>query len=201
MVKEEKVVAVVDPTSAAGETELMNEVSEIERFADSIVVENDDDFLKAGEFGVLLKTKMAEVTEFFAPMKSAAHAAHKQICDREKQMLRPLKNAETTVKNTLGKYTHEKMLAQKAAEEEARRLAQEEAEKRLEEAVKAEQLGDHDKAQFALLDAEIAEMESKSIVVQSEDRKVKGVSVQKEWEITSIDGGCYEAYSVLKRGD
>lgn len=55
----------------------------------------------------MLKQKAAEVTEFFKPMKDTAYKAHKAICDREKEMLTPLRNAEKTLKKTMGDYAME----------------------------------------------------------------------------------------------
>ena len=184
---EEKVVAVVDPLTSAGEEELATEITDIEVRAGGLVVANDQQYTEAGEFGVLLKQKMAEVTEFFAPMKKAAHDAHKQVCDREKQMLAPLKNAESILKKSMGAYALKKEQERKVAEEAARRLAQEEADRKLEAAIAAEQNGDADALKAAMLDAEIADSASRMVPVESETPKAKGVSFQKDWEITDID--------------
>lgn len=125
----ETIVAVVSPQMVAGEDKLAVEVSNIETEAERIVVKNDDEYSEAAEFGRLLKQKMSEVSEFFAPMKKSAHDAHKQICDREKQMLAPLKQAEKILKDSMGAYVLKKEQERKAAEEAARLLAQEEANK------------------------------------------------------------------------
>lgn len=184
---EEKVVAVVDPLTSAGEEELATEITDIEVRAGGLAVANDQQYTEAGEFGVLLKQKMAEVTEFFAPMKKAAHDAHKQVCDREKQMLAPLKNAESILKKSMGAYALKKEQERKAAEEAARRLAQEEADRKLEAAIAAEQNGDADALKAAMLDAEIADSAARMVTVESETPKAKGISFQKDWEITDID--------------
>lgn len=184
---EEKVVAVVDPLTSAGEDELAVEVTDIEVRAEGLMVTDDRQYAEAGEFGVLLKKKMAEVTAFFAPMKKAAHDAHKQVCDREKQMLTPLKNAESTLKKSMAAYALKKEQERKEAEEAARRLAQEEANRKLEAAIAAEQNGDAAALKAAMLDAEIADTASRTVVVESNTPKAKGVSMQKDWEIIDID--------------
>lgn len=184
---EEKVVAVVEPLTSAGEDELAVEVTDIEVRAEGLVVTDDQQYTEAGEFGVLLKQKMAEVTAFFAPMKKAAHDAHKQVCDREKQMLTPLKNAESILKKSMGTYALKKEQERRAAEEAARRLAQEEADRKLEAAIAAEQSGDADAVKAAMIDAEIADSASRMVTVEHDTPKAKGVSVQKDWEITDID--------------
>lgn len=184
---EEKVVAVVEPLTSAGEDELAVEVTDIEVRAEGLVVTDDQQYTEAGEFGVLLKQKMAEVTAFFAPMKKAAHDAHKQVCDREKQMLTPLKNAESILKKSMGAYALKKEQERRAAEEAARRLAQEEADRKLEAAIAAERSGDADAVKAAMIDAEIADSASRMVTVEPDTPKAKGVSVQKDWEITDID--------------
>lgn len=183
---EEKVVAVIDQ-KAITETALATKVANDEEAAYSLVVENDAQYAEAGEFGIHLKQAMSEVTDFFAPMKKAAHEAHKNICDREKQMLTPLKNAEAALKKSMGAYALKKEQERKAAEEAARRLAQEEAERKLAEAIKAEENGDETAVKAALLDAEIADSASRMATVDVASPKAKGVSVRKDWEITDID--------------
>ena len=184
---EEKVVAVIEPQTAAGEDELTEEVTGIELRAGQLVVSTDDEYKEAGEFGRMLKGKMADVKSFFEPMKKAAHDAHKQICDREKTMLEPLKNAETILKQSMGAYALKKEQERKAAEEAARRLAQEEAERQLAASIEAEENGDSDAAKAAMMDAEIADNASRMVSIPPEKLKAEGVGTQKDWEIVSID--------------
>lgn len=184
---EEKVVAVIEPQTAVGEDELAVQVTDIEIRAEGLVVSNDDEYKEAGELGRLLKAKMAEVTEFFAPMKKSAHDAHKQVCDREKQMLSPLKNAEAVLKKSMGAYALKKEQERKAAEEAARRLAQEEAERKLQASIDAEASGNVEAAKAAMLDAEIADNASRMVSMPEQKLKAEGVGTQKDWEITAID--------------
>lgn len=187
MNNDEKVVAVIEPLKAAGEAELAGQVTAIEATAESMLVLNDEQYQGAGEFGVMLRQKMAEVVSFFAPMKKAAHDAHKQICDREKQMLTPLKTAEATLKQYMSDYVQKKDAERRAAEEAARRLAQEEAERKMAQAIEAEKNGDAEAAGIAFADAAIADSSSRSIVVDAEKPKASGVTVTKDWEIDQID--------------
>lgn len=187
MNNEEKVVAVVDPLKSAGEDDLAVEVTDIEVRAEGLVVTDDQQYEEAGAFGVKLKEKMAEVTAFFAPMKKAAHDAHKQVCDREKQMLAPLKKAESILKKSMGDYALKKEEERRAAEEAARKLAQEETDRLLEAAVNAEANGDTEASRAALLDAEITDSAARMAMIESNTPKAKGVSMQKDWEITDID--------------
>lgn len=184
---EEKVVAVIEPQTAAGEVELAVQVTDLEFRAECLIVSSDDEYKAAGEFGRLLKAKMAEVTEFFAPMKKAAHDAHKQVCDKEKKMLSPLKNAEAALKKSMGAYALKKEQERKASEEAARRLAQEEADRKMQASIDAEASGDAEAATAAMLDAEIADRASRMVSMPEEKLKAEGVGTQKDWEITAID--------------
>ncbi len=183
---DEMVLATIEQQDA-GEEELTVQVSDIETIANTLVVLNDKDYETAGELGVQIKTKIAEVTEFFAPMKKAANEAHKNVCSREKEMLAPLKSAEAILKKTMGEYVTKKERERREAEERARKLAHEEAERKLAEAVDAEQKGDHAASEAALLDAEISDTASRSITINQQQPKTKGVSVKTDWEITNID--------------
>jgi ribosomal protein S17E len=160
----EKVVALV-PDKHNEEIALSRSVTAIELEAESIVIETDEDYSAAAEFGRKVKRAAAEVTEFFKPMKDDAHRAHKTICDREKAMLTPLTNAEKVLKNTIGGYSLRKERERKAAEEAARRAAQEEANRRLAEAAEQEKAGNAEAAESAMLDAQMADSMSHNITV------------------------------------
>lgn len=185
----ETVVAVLPKNSPASprEEELENEVSEIEAAALAVSIHTDQDYESAGQFGVLLKKKAAEVTEFFKPLKDSAYKTHKAICDREKEMLTPLRNAEKTLKRTMGDYAMEQERKRREAEEAARRAAEEEACRKLEEAARLDSAGDVDGAEAALQDAEISEDVSRMVFVPGGTPKAKGVTASKDWEIVSVN--------------
>ena len=186
--KNETVVAVMGATQKAeGEAELSRAVTEIEFQAESIIIKTEEDYQSAGEFGRLLKKKSAEVTEFFAPMKKAAHDAHKQICDREKQMLTPLMNAEKVIKKTMGAFALEQERKKKEEEERLRKLAEEEANRLLAQAVEAEASGNAEVAKMAMENASVIESAGRSIVIDAPQPKAEGVSMTSDWEIESID--------------
>lgn len=76
----ETIVAVVEQKSnelapAEEEKALSQSVSEVEKMAASIIINSEEDYKRAAEFGRMLKQRNAEVTEFFAPMKKSAHEA------------------------------------------------------------------------------------------------------------------------------
>ena len=122
MKQAETLVAQVPQAELMDEQQLNREVTDIEFQAEAMVIQNDEDYAAAGEFGKLLKQKAAQVTSFFKPMKDSAYQAHKAVCDREKAMLTPLKNAEKTVKSAMSNYFTERERQRKAAEEAAAEL-------------------------------------------------------------------------------
>lgn len=42
-----------------------------------------------------------KIVAFFAPMKSAAHKAHRAVCDREKEHVEPVERAEASIKSAM----------------------------------------------------------------------------------------------------
>lgn len=190
MKRKEEVLAVIDqPNRAEGEVELSQAVSEVERQAQSMVIQSDDQYKKAAEFGRTLKQKSAEVVEFFKPMKKAAHDAHKQICDREKTMLTPIANAEKLLKRAMGAYDLMKMQKAREEEQRLRAIAQAEEERLLAEAIRMEEQGEKEMADENFENAQFVADSARSISVQAEAIKAAGVSSTTDWEIASIAPG------------
>lgn len=183
----ETVVAVLDTTPPETEQGIAEQVVELEFQAEKLVVTSDSQYAEAGAFGRQIKEKMAEVTQFFAPLKKSAHEAHAQICAREKSMLQPLKAAETMLKKAMSEYTMKIEKARREAEEAVRRLAREEAERKLAEGIAAEESGDSKTAEMAMLDAQFAEEAARALVIDTQETKVSGVSTTVDWEIESVD--------------
>lgn len=169
------------------EEALCQEVTDIEFQAGAITIDNEDDYKEAAQFGRLLKQRTAEVKDFWKPLKEAAHKAHAEICAREKAMLQPLSNAEKILKQTMGAYISEQERIRREAEEAARRAAQAEVERRLQEAIALEAQGKTSAADAAVEEAEIMDEMSNVVSVAAEKSKAEGVTTKKDWEIESID--------------
>lgn len=188
MSKKEEVLAVVSQSNKVeGEVELSQAVSVVERQAQQISIRTTEEYKQAAEFGRLLKQKTAEVTEFFAPMKKAAHDAHKHICDREKAMLAPIANAEKLLKRTMGEFQMEQQRKQREEEERLRALAKAEEERLLAEAIKMEEQGEKEMSEEHFENAQFMANAARSISVPKETVKAEGVSTSVDWEIESID--------------
>lgn len=183
----EKVVAVLPDYRDEKEKRLTNSITAIEFQAESIVINGDEDYQAAAEFGRELKRKSAEVTAFFKPMKDAANKAHKEVCQREKAMLEPLKNAEGILKKEMGRYTMEQERQRAEMERQLRLAAQAEADKKLAEAAAAEEAGDKAGCEAALLDAQIIDTAGRSASLQVQTPKARGTSVSKDWQIVAVD--------------
>ncbi len=188
-IENEKVVAIMPAIvrTENDEAVLSRKVTSTELEAESIIIETDEDYNNAAEFGKRVKQEAANVISFFKDMKDDAYKAHKTICDREKQILKPLQNAEAILKRVMGEYALLKERKRKAAEAETRRLAQEEAERKLLEAIKLEKSGDSAAAECVMLDAEMADTMSRNVTITAEPPKVKGVSQTTDWELVSVD--------------
>lgn len=168
------------------EQQLSQEITGIEFQAESFVILTDEDYAAAGEFGKLLKRKATEVISFFRPMKDSAYQAHKAVCDREKDMLTPLRNAESAIKKTMGSYLIKQEHKCWEAEEVSRREAEVERERKFLEATELEKTGDKEKAETAMTEAIVMD-EATTYSVSAAPPKVDGVSASKDWEIVEID--------------
>ena len=187
----ERVISVIGANAlemeAPKEEALREQTTDLEIRAAEVLVRNDQEYEQAAEFGKMLKAKAAEVTSFFKPMKDAAHKAHKQVCDREKEMLAPLSKAEKIVKQAMGDYITEKERRRREAEEAARRAAEEEAKRRLAEAIDLDEQGNAEAADAAIEEAQIMESAAANVFAAQSTPKLKGVSSSKDWEITGIN--------------
>lgn len=183
----EKVIAVLPDLRDENEKRLTKSITAIELQAESIIIAGDEDYQAAAEFGRELKRKSAEVTAFFKPMKDAANKAHKEVCQREKAMLEPLKNAEGILKQEMGRYTMEQERRRLEMERQLRLAAQAEADKKLAEAAAEEEAGDKDKSAAAFLDAQVIDTASRSASLQIQTPKACGTSISKDWQIVNVD--------------
>jgi hypothetical protein len=183
----ESVIAVIPGIMEKAEHELEKTVSSVQLSAEAIVITNDDEYQQAAAFGRNLKQKMADVKDFFKPIKDAANQAHKAACDRERQMLDPLTKAESTLKLTMGAFLREQEIKRKAQEEEQRRKAEEEAKKKLDEAIAAGEAGDQEKAQDLFTEAVVSESASRGPALFIPMPKAQGVSSGKDWEVVSVN--------------
>ena len=186
--------AIYEVPNSTSEQEMLENGALIESDAKQLVITNDEQYEQAAEMARTIKTRQKMVTDYFGPMKKAAHDAHKAVCDHESEILAPLKNAEKMCKQAMGAYQLKKQQEARRQEEEMRRIAQEEAARKLEEAAQAETKGDQEAANAAMQEALVADQLSTSAYAGSSAPKVKGVSTCKDWEITVTNERIVPAY-------
>jgi len=107
--------------------------------AKAIVIRTADDYKQAAEFKITLAGWRKKITEEFAPMKEAAHKAHKAITAKEGEYLKPITDAESTLKASIIKWQDEqeqlRRIEQARIEAEARAAAEADRKRREEEAL------------------------------------------------------------------
>lgn len=166
---------------------LEKEVSSVERQAAAIVIRTDDDLVQAKQFVAGIKSVTKRVEEFWKPLWDTTYRAYKTVVDRKKAMIEPLSNAKKTAKKEISRYVAEQERKRQEEAERLRRLAQEEMEKKLNEAAKAESEGDAVGAEYAMAEAEAYETVSLSKMSAAPATKVDGMSRRKTWKIKEID--------------
>ena len=188
MAKKEEVLAVIDiGCSTDSEAELTQSISAVEAMANAVVITNEKEYQEAAEFGRLLKQKSAEVTEFFKPLKDAAHKTHKQICDREKTLLKPVAAAEKALKAAMAKYVTFKLGEQLKLEAQLRQQAQAESDRLLAQAAELESAGNAQQANAVFVNAQMVDAAARNIALERNAPKANGVATTTDWQITGID--------------
>jgi len=160
--------------------------------AKELTISSQDDYEKAGKYLVGIKTRTKQIQDYWKGPKDAAHAAHKAVVDREKQMLAPLKEAETIIKRTMVNYQAAVEKARREQEEAARRQQQQEVERLLNQAAEAGAAGD---AQGEAIGMAMAEMvNDMPAAAQMDTPSAAGTSVRKSWKARVVDAAAVPAY-------
>lgn len=152
---------------------------------------------QAGQELVRLASEIRRREAFFAPMKEAAYRTHKEICAREAEALRPLKEAERALSTGITRYREEEERRRRAEQDridaEQRRRAQEEADRRAqqlaeERAKMLEARGEEEKAaEVRMNPAPVAPAYVPPAVVQKEVPTVEGLSFAKDWDFEIVE--------------
>lgn len=143
----------IDPVDAAPEYELavQQQTNDLAATALSLTISTPAAHVSGQELIIAIGAMKKQVTEFFTPMKTAAHAAHKAVCDRENQTMKPLLDAQKELSSKLVAFERQVETDRRAEEERLRIAAQAAAEAEakaeaerlaLEDAVELEAAGD-----------------------------------------------------------
>lgn len=161
----------------------VKEVAITERVKSLVIVTAEDYTTGAGylrEINGLRK----EIGATFDPIIEQAHRAHKEAINQKKRHEEPLAQAERVIRGALAAYDAEQ---DRKKREEERRLQAEarklEEERRLAEAVEAEQSGDQEQAEQIIA----APVYVAPVVLAKETPKVDGVSFRDVWKFDIID--------------
>ena len=163
------------------ELSVRQEATSLEQQAQTYTIATNEDYEEAANFLKRVKGASNEVKAYWKPAKDAAAKAHKEICAKEKAMLSVCESAERAMKTKMLTYSQKIEAEKRAAEEQARKAAQEESDRLLAEAAKAEKSGDTMQATVNMAMAE--QMETVKPAVQVVAPKVTGVSTKKVWKV------------------
>lgn len=156
-----------------------------------LTITNDEEYERGGDILKDIKTRVKAVKEYWKGPKEAANAAHKELVAKEAQMLKPLTEAESIIKNAMLAYTTEVERKRREAEEAARKAREAEV-KRLEAiAAMAEEQGDADTAEIM---RDMAEEVPIGEIAAEAKPTAKGVSVRTTWKARVTDPKLVPAY-------
>lgn len=183
------------------ENELQNQALTLYEQVLQIEVKDQLSYTAAGEMGSALKALEKKIVDYFAPLKKAAHEAHKAITKRETDELAPVKEAMDTLRKNVNKYLEDQERKRKEEEARLRReneeAAERERQKLLNQAVRAEEKGNIEKAEEKLEQAEM--VYTAPVVVPKIQTKTDNTTAQMETQITVTDLKAY-VYELVKRG-
>ena len=160
--------------------------------AKEMKIVSQTDYENAAKVLVEIKTRVKQVKDYWQKPKADAAAAHKTLCDREKEMLKPLTEAEKIIKNSMVVYQAVVDEARKKAEEEARKRKQEEVDRLLQESMNAESEGNSQDAAVTMAMAQM--IDDMPAPVELAAPKASGTSVRKTWKVRVIDPKLVPAY-------
>jgi ribosomal protein S12 len=164
----------------------------VEQQAEAVQIVTNTDFENAAAILKNIKTSKQKFIDFFAPSKKATDAAHKAVVANEKACTGPCDKAESIIKRKMLSFSQKIEAERRAAEEAARKAAQEESDRLLAEAAKAEESGDTMQATASMTMAE--QVDSIKPAVQVAAPKVTGVSTKKVWKVRVNDAKAVPAY-------
>jgi hypothetical protein len=141
------------------ERELETKVTTMKEQVDVIVVGTVQSYALAGEMGKGLKELRSKIVDYFAPLKDAAHKAHKAITGKESEELKPLDDAITVLRNKMNAFNEEQKRLERIEQAGLQKIADDAAEaerqRLLKAAIKAEEKGKDEKAEELLEQAEM----------------------------------------------
>lgn len=174
------------------EIQVKEQATTLEQQAQAYQIQNNEDYEQGAGFLKRVKGAENEVKSYWKPAKDAAAKAHKEICAKEKAMLSICESAEKILKGKMLTYSQKIEAERRAAEEQARKAAQEESDRLLAEAAKAEKSGDTMQATVNMAMAEQVSTIAPAVKVAAP--RAQGVSTKKVWKVRVNDAKVVPAY-------
>jgi len=157
-----------------------------------ITISNEEENQEAGIFLKQIKPIIKNIKEYWKPLKESAKKAHSELCAKEKEMLKPLEEAETKIKARMSVYIMEQEEKARREQENLRKAQEEEALRQLEEAEKLKSQG---KDVEAKIQEEIAyTMDELKTVVEPAIKKQEGISYMTDYEVAIVDANIIPTY-------
>ncbi len=181
-----KAVATIESTNIS-ENELRNEVTAIEELANSIVITNAKDYEDAAEICKQVKITNQNVTAYWEPMRKSTYDAYNTVLAHKKEMVKPLETAEKTLKAKMVEYNTKMETQRRIAEANAKKAAQAEVDRLLEEAQAALDAGDTARAEELLAEADAYDTAATTMVVTGDKPTANGTTAMKTWTIKVTD--------------
>lgn len=120
------------------------------------------------------------VETFFAPFKSMAHKLHKALCDRESEILAPVRMLDNRLRLAIGDYKTAEDRARQVRERELAEQARKEAQDRAaQEAAQLESAGEH--AMAAAVIEEAIAAPAAIVVLADTTKEIEGLSFVTRW--------------------
>jgi hypothetical protein len=166
----------------------INSLEVIEKANKYPMIKTVEENERAVEFAKFIKIAQKDVEISFNPIVDKAHQAHKEAIGQRDKYLKPLLHAEVLVKNRIKEFLTEQERQRRERELKIQREAEEKAEKErqklLEQAKKAEKMGDDWKANDL---REQAEYVSPVINIQENNIKTEGMVKKTTWKALVTD--------------
>lgn len=175
------------------ELSVRQEATTLEQQAQAYTIESNEDYEEAANFLKRVKGAKKQIEEYWKEPIQKAFEAHKALTAKRQQMIGVCDSAEKEMKGKMLRYSQKIEAERRAAEEQARKAAQEESDRLLAEAAKAEKSGDTMQATVNMAMAE--QMEAVKPAVQVVAPKVTGVSTKKVWKVRVDDAEKVPAYA------
>jgi len=171
------------------ETTLRTETMSLSESVKTMVVQSNDDYEAAGNARKEIKQTLKNITGYWSPKKDQAFQLHKSLVAAEKDMTRPLEEADKLIDKLMGDYRKEQdRIRYEAAKEQRRleteaRMAAEEAQRLIDEASEMEELDDDAVELLRMAQADLHNAELLvDVTVVPEAVAMKGVTVVKTWK-------------------